>query len=85
MCFKKEYESLILYSFLLSDFVRYTGKPKDRQSISLLSTAFGTENRTDKMVMGKGGRVEIFQRSVLKNTTRPLTITKRGTSARPPC
>ena len=33
--------------------------------------------------MGKGERVEIFQRSVLKNTTRPLTITKRGTRARP--
>jgi len=35
------------------------------------------------MKVGKGLKVEIFQRSVLKNTTWPLLIFKRCTKANP--
>jgi len=43
--------------------------------------AIGQYSATDKMGIVKGERVEIFQRSVLKNTTRTLMISKRFTSA----
>lgn len=47
----------------------------------LLSMAIGQYSATEKMGIVKGERVEIFQRSVLKNTTRTLRISKRFTSA----
>src|SRR5699024_3513343 len=65
---------IILVSFvILSGFVRYPGKPKVEQILILLSTAFGTKNITDK-IKRQGFKVEIFQRSVLKNTTCPLSF-----------
>ena len=39
--------------------------------------AIGQYSATEKMRIVKGERVEIFQRSVLKNTTRTLMILKR--------
>ncbi|WP_265478061.1 hypothetical protein [Lactiplantibacillus plantarum] len=39
--------------------------------------AIGQYSATEKMGIVKGERVEIFQRSILKNTTRTLMIPKR--------
>lgn len=53
-------EIILVSFFILSGFVRYTRKPKDDKILFLLSTAFGTENQSDKMKVCKGLKVEIF-------------------------
>ena len=53
-------EIILVSFFILSGFVRYTRKPKDDKILFLLSTAFGTENQSDKMEVCKGLKVEIF-------------------------
>jgi catechol 2,3-dioxygenase-like lactoylglutathione lyase family enzyme len=57
----KRYERPLLYLFfILSGFVRYTRKPKDNKILFLLSLAFGKLDKTDKIKIGKGLKVEIF-------------------------
>src|SRR5699024_791037 len=51
----------------------------------LLSLAFGKLDKTDKIKIIKGLKVEIYQRSGLKNTTCPLIVFKLIRVQKPPC
>src|SRR5699024_7171411 len=70
-------EIILVSFFILSGFVRYTRKPKEDKILFLLSTAFGTENQSDKMKVCKGLKVEMFGVVYSKNTTCALEIVKR--------
>ena len=50
-----------------------------RQSCQILFPVFGGEMATAKIQTVKGLRVEIFSRTLRKNTTRPLTVWIVGT------
>src|SRR5699024_12796959 len=74
---------IILVSFvILSGFVGYPGKPKVAQILSLLSTAFGTKNITDKIkntrVYGGDFSANLFEKYDLS-----LVFFKRATKANP--
>src|SRR5699024_8613897 len=51
----------------------------------LLSLAFGKLNKTDKIIIGKGLKVEIFGVIFSKNTTCLLLIFKRAREQNPLC
>src|SRR5699024_12274760 len=59
-CCIKDTRDLSCIFLFLSGFVRYTRKPKDNKNLFLLSLAFGKLNKTDKIKIGKGLKVEIF-------------------------
>jgi len=52
---------------------------KTGQDFFILFPVFGGEMATAKIQTVKGLRVEIFSRSLRKNTTRPLTVWIVGT------
>jgi hypothetical protein len=52
---------------------------KAGQDFFILFPVFGSEMATAKIQTVKGLRVEIFSRSLRKNTTRPLTVWIVGT------
>ncbi|MDN6186928.1 MAG: hypothetical protein L0K54_12715, partial [Tetragenococcus koreensis] len=59
-CCIKDTRDFSCIFFILSVFVRYTRKPKDNKILFLLSLAFGNLDKTDKIKIGKGLKVEIF-------------------------
>ncbi|RKJ43629.1 hypothetical protein D7X98_15495 [bacterium 1XD8-76] len=56
-------------------------RTKAGQGCQILFPVFGGEMATAKIQTVKGLRVEIFSRSLRKNTTRPLTVWIVGTDA----
>src|SRR5690625_7838323 len=76
----------IIVSFFISVFLSV--KLNNRKTIKilfLLSLAFGKLDKTDKIKIIKGLKVDIFQRSGLKDTTCPLIVFKRIRLQNPLC
>ncbi|ERI76504.1 hypothetical protein CLOSYM_02588 [[Clostridium] symbiosum ATCC 14940] len=60
-------------------------RTKTGQDFFILFPVFGGEMTTAKIQTVKGLRVEIFSRSLRKNTTRPLTVWIGGTDGNADC
>lgn len=76
-------DNLLIFLIFLKWFCPLHWKTEKSAKYKLAEYGFRYGKQNGQNGNGQGERVEIFQRSVLKNTTRPLPITKRGTSARP--
>ena len=77
----RDYSRVFFYLVVLSDKILHR---KTSKFFCLLSTAFGTHKKSDKMKVCKGLKVEIFWVVFSKNTTCPLRIFKRWHESKSP-
>src|SRR5699024_9546273 len=78
----RDYSRVFFYLVVLSDKILHR---KTSKFFCLLSTAFGTHEKSDKMKVCKGLKVEIFLSGFFKKIIpAPCEFSNAGTRARPP-
>src|SRR5699024_5061967 len=78
----RDYSRVFFYLVVLSDKILHR---KTSKFFCLLSTAFGTHEKSDKMKVCKGLKVEIFLSGFFKKILpAPCEFSNAGTRARPP-
>src|SRR5699024_10828946 len=70
----RDYSRVFFYLVFLSDKI---SRRETSEFFCLLSTAFGTHEKSDKMIVCNGLKVEMFLVVFSKNTNCPLLIFKR--------